>query len=170
MSVKWNLDTSHSEAQFKVKHMVISTVSGEFLDFNASAESDDEKFTNAKFDFSAKVNSINTKNPQRDEHLVGEDFFDAAGHPELVFKGNEFDGESIKGELTLKGITKPVTLNADFGGVIKDPYGNQRAGFELTGEINRKDFGLNWQATTEAGGLVVSDKVKLFVNLEFIKQ
>lgn len=170
MSIKWNLDKSHSEAQFKVKHMVISTVSGDFSSFDATAESDDESFKNAKFEFKADVDSISTKNEQRDEHLKSDDFFNAGEFPELTFKGSDFDGENLKGEITIKGVTKPITLNADFGGVIKDPYGNQRAGFEFTGEVNRKDFGLNWNATMESGGLVVSDKVKLFVNLEFVKQ
>lgn len=170
MSIKWNLDKSHSEVHFKVKHMVISTVTGDFLDFDASAESDDESFSGAKFEFSAKVNSIHTKNPQRDEHLKSDDFFNAAEFPELSFKGNEFTGDALKGEITIKGVNKPLTLQADFGGVITDPYGNQRAGFEFTGQLNRKDFGLNWNATMESGGLVVSDIVKLSVNLEFIKQ
>lgn len=170
MSTKWSLDKSHSEVQFKVKHMVISTVSGDFLDFDASAESQDESFNGANFSFEAKVDSINTKNPQRDEHLKSDDFFNAGEFPTLTFKGNNFSGNKLNGEITLKGTTKPITLNVDFGGVITDPYGNQRAGFEIEGEINRKDFGLNWSATTEAGGLVVADKVKLIVNLEFIKQ
>jgi len=170
MSVKWNLDKGHSEVQFKVKHMVISTVTGEFLDFDASAESDDENFSNARFQFKAKVDSIATKNADRDGHLKSDDFFNASEFPELTFKGNEFNGEKLKGEITIKGVTKPLELDTDFGGVIKDPYGNRRAGFEFTGELNRKDFGLNWSAATEAGGLVVADKVKLSVNLEFIKQ
>lgn len=170
MSTKWSLDKSHSEVQFKVKHMVISTVSGDFLDFDASAESQDESFDGANFSFEAKVDSINTKNPQRDEHLKSDDFFNAGEFPTLNFKGNNFSGNKLNGEITIKGTIKPITLNVDFGGVITDPYGNQRAGFEIEGEINRKDFGLNWSATTEAGGLVVADKVKLIVNLEFIKQ
>jgi len=170
MSIKWNLDKSHSEVQFKVKHMVISTVSGEFLDFDAHASSEDENFTNPEFEFEAKADSITTKNADRDGHLKSDDFFNSAEFPLIRFKGNEFDGEELKGEITIKGVTKPITLDVDFGGVITDPYGNRRAGFEFTGQINRKDFGLNWSATTEAGGLVVSDNVKLFVNLEFIKQ
>lgn len=170
MSVKWNLDKTHSEVQFKVKHMVISTVSGNFSNFNAHAESDDENFKNAQFEFSADVDSINTNNPQRDEHLKSDDFFNSTEYPQLSFKGSEFDGEKLNGEITVKGVTKPITLDADFGGVITDPYGNQRAGFEFTGQLNRKDFGLNWNATLESGGLVVSDNVKLFVNLEFTKQ
>ncbi|MDX9705596.1 MAG: YceI family protein [Weeksellaceae bacterium] len=170
MSVKWNLDKSHSEAQFKVKHMVISTVSGEFLDIDASAETTDGNFSNPNFQFVAKVDSITTKNEQRDGHLKSDDFFNSAEYPELTFKGNNFDGDTLKGEITIKGVTRPIELKADFGGVIKDMYGYQRAGFEFTGELNRKDFGLNWSATTEAGGLVVSDKVKLNVNLEFIQE
>ncbi|SMC77117.1 YceI family protein [Moheibacter sediminis] len=170
MSTKWNLDKSHSEVQFKVKHMVISTVSGEFLDFDASAESQDDNFGNPSFEFTANIDSINTKNPQRDEHLKSDDFFNASEFPTLTFKGSELNGDKLNGEITIKGTTKPVSLDANFGGVITDPYGHQRAGFEFEGEINRKDFGLNWSATTETGGLVVADKVKLIVNLELIKQ
>lgn len=169
MSIQWNLDNSHSEVQFKIKHMVISTVSGEFLDFSASAESEDESFQGGKFEFEAKIDSINTKNPQRDEHLRSEDFFKAEEFPTMKYVG-KLVGDTIEGELTLKGITKSVNLNTEFGGVINDPFGYKRAGFELSGEVNRKDFGLNWDALTESGGLVVSDKVKLFVNLEFVQQ
>lgn len=170
MSTKWIVDKSHSEVQFKVKHMVISTVSGEFTEFDAEAITQNDSFNDAEFKFNANVDSINTKNPDRDGHLKSDDFFNAGEYPALTFTGKGLSGHKLQGELTLKGVTKPVTLNVDFGGVIKDPYGNQRAGFEFEGEINRKDFGLNWDATTEAGGLIVSDKVKLFVNLELIKQ
>jgi polyisoprenoid-binding protein YceI len=165
----WNVDNSHSEVQFKIKHMVISTVSGYFLDFTAKAESEDDTFQGANFEFEAKIDSINTKNPQRDEHLKSDDFFKSSEFPTMKFEG-KLDGDKLNGDLTIKGVTKSVSLDADFGGVITDPYGNQRSGFELTGEINRKDFGLNWDALTESGGVVVSDKVKLFVNLEFVKQ
>ena len=169
MSLTWNLDNSHSEVQFKIKHMVISTVTGDFLDFSANAKSEDETFQGGEFQFEAKIDSINTKNPQRDEHLKSADFFNAEEFPTMSYTG-KLEGNTIKGELTLRGVTKPVNLHAEFGGVIKDPYGNQRSGFELTGEVNRKDFGLSWDALTESGGVVVSDKVKLFVNLEFIQQ
>jgi polyisoprenoid-binding protein YceI len=165
----WNVDNSHSEVQFKIKHMVISTVSGYFLDFTAKAESEDDTFQGANFEFEANIDSINTKNPQRDEHLKSDDFFKSSEFPTMKFVG-KLDGDKLNGDLTIKGVTKSVSLDADFGGVITDPYGNQRSGFELTGEINRKDFGLNWDALTESGGVVVSDKVKLFVNLEFVKQ
>lgn len=166
----WNLDNSHSEVQFKVKHMVISTVTGSFDQFDATAESSSDDFSDAKFSFTAQVDSINTKNTDRDGHLKSEDFFAADQHPEIKFYSTSgIQNGRIEGEIEIKGIKKSISLDADFGGVITDPWGNKRAGFEFEGEINRKDFGLTWTATTEAGGLVVSDKVKLIVNLEFVQ-
>ncbi|MFA5620438.1 MAG: YceI family protein [Weeksellaceae bacterium] len=170
MSVKWNLDKAHSEVQFKVKHMVISTVSGEFKDFNAVVESDDDSFSNPKFEFTAQVDSIDTRIEHRDNHLKSDDFFNASEYPELVFKSTKVDGDSVEGEMTIRDVTKPIKLQADFGGVINDMEGKKRAGVEFSGKINRKDFGLNWSAVTESGGLVVSDEVKLNVNLEFVKE
>ena len=165
---KWNLDPSHSEVQFKVKHMVISTVTGNFDHFNAGVESNDNNFSDAKFEFDAKVESINTKNADRDGHLKSADFFAAEQFPEMKFESTSgIQNGKIEGTLEIRGEKQPITLNADFGGVIKDPYGLTRAGFEFSGEINRKDYGLGWSQVTEAGGLVVSDKVKLLVNLEF---
>lgn len=167
---KWNLDTSHSEVQFKVKHMVISTVTGSFDQFNALIEGDSVDFSDAKFNFTAEVASINTKNSDRDNHLKSDDFFGADQFPQIKFNSTSGiqDGK-IEGEIEIKGKTQPIVLNADFGGVITDPWGNQRAGFEFEGELNRKDFGLSWSATTEAGGLVVADKIKLVINLEFVQ-
>ena len=168
MATKWNLDPSHSEVQFKVKHMVISTVTGNFDHFNAGLESNDNNFSDAKFEFDAKVESINTKNADRDGHLKSADFFAAEQFPEMKFESTSgIQNGKIEGTLEIRGEKQPITLNADFGGVIKDPYGLTRAGFEFSGEINRKDYGLGWSQVTEAGGLVVSDKVKLLVNLEF---
>lgn len=168
MTTKWNLDPSHSEVQFKVKHMVISTVTGNFDNFNADVESNSDDFSNAKFEFDAKIDSINTKNADRDGHLKSADFFAADQFPELKFESTSgIKNGKIEGTLEIRGEKKPITLEADFGGVIKDPYGLTRAGFEFSGDINRKDFGLGWSQVTEAGGLVVSDKVKLLVNLEF---
>ncbi|QLL58105.1 YceI family protein [Empedobacter falsenii] len=168
MATKWNLDPSHSEVQFKVKHMVISTVTGNFDDFNASVESNSNDFSDAKFEFDAKVDSINTKNSDRDGHLKSADFFAAEQFPEMKFESTSgIQNGKIEGTLEIRGEKKPITLNADFGGVITDPWGLERAGFEFSGEINRKDYGLGWSQVTEAGGLVVSDKVKLLVNLEF---
>lgn len=168
MATKWDLDPSHSEVQFKVKHMVISTVTGNFDDFNASVESNSNDFSDAKFEFDAKVDSINTKNSDRDGHLKSADFFAAEQFPEMKFESTSgIQNGKIDGTLEIRGEKKPITLNADFGGVITDPWGLERAGFEFSGEINRKDYGLGWSQVTEAGGLVVSDKVKLLVNLEF---
>ncbi|MGL5234742.1 MAG: YceI family protein [Empedobacter falsenii] len=168
MATKWNLDPSHSEVQFKVKHMVISTVTGNFDHFNADVEANSDDFFDAKFEFDAKVDSINTKNADRDGHLKSADFFAAEQFPEMKFESTSgIQNGKINGTLEIRGEKQPITLNADFGGVITDPWGLQRAGFEFSGEINRKDYGLGWSQVTEAGGLVVSDKVKLLVNLEF---
>ena len=168
MATQWNLDPSHSEVQFKVKHMVISTVTGNFDHFNAGVESNSNDFSDAKFEFDAKIESINTKNSDRDGHLKSADFFAAEQFPEMKFESTSgIQNGKIEGTLEIRGEKKPITLNADFGGVITDPWGLERAGFEFSGEINRKDYGLGWSQVTEAGGLVVSDKVKLLVNLEF---
>jgi len=166
MATKWNLDPSHSEVQFKVKHMVISTVTGNFDHFNADVEANSDDFSDAKFEFDAKVDSINTKNADRDGHLKSADFFAAEQFPEMKFESTSgIQNGKINGTLEIRGEKQPITLNADFGGVITDPWGLQRAGFEFSGEINRKDYGLGWSQVTEAGGLVVSDKVKLLVSL-----
>ena len=166
---KWKIDLAHSEIGFKVKHMMISTVTGHFEDFNAIAETDNDGFVNAEFDFVAKTNSINTKNKDRDGHLKSDDFFNAEKYPELSFKSKSFDGETLVGDLTIRDITKEIKLDVDFNGIAVDPYGQTKAGFEATGTINRKHFNLTWSAVTETGSIVVSDTVKLFVNIQFIK-
>ncbi len=174
-TTKWVLDPTHSDISFKIKHMMITNVNGHFKDFDATVETQDGDFSTAIICFSAKVDSIETKNAQRDEHLKSTEFFDAAEHPEIKFTGKtmqKIDEETYKltGELTMRGVTKPVTFDVNFGGVMKDPWGNERAGFELNGKVNRRDFGLQWSAVTEAGGVVVSDDVKLHASVEFIKQ
>lgn len=169
-TTKWSVDQAHSEIAFKVKHMMISTLTGHFEDFTASVESSEENFKDAKFEFEAKIDSINTKNKDRDNHLKSGDFFDAASFPSMKFTSTSFDGEKLTGDLTIKDVTKTITLNIDFNGVAVDPYGQTKAGFEIKGEINRKDFGLTWSAVTEAGNIVVSDTVKLAVEIQFIKQ
>jgi polyisoprenoid-binding protein YceI len=170
----WMLDTVHSEVTFKVKHLVISSVTGKFKSFEGTVESDKDDFTDARINFSTAVDSIDTGNEQRDGHLKSPDFFDAANHPKITFvstgvtkKGSDY---LIQGDLTLRGTTKPVELHAEFGGIQKDFYGNTVAGFELSGKINRKDFGLHWSAVTETGGIVVSDEVRLAINAELIKK
>ncbi|UNY99812.1 YceI family protein [Zhouia spongiae] len=166
----WAIDTAHSEVLFKVKHMMISTVTGQFDEFEGTVAASDETFKDAVFNFSAKVDSINTKNKDRDTHLKSADFFDAENHPELSFVSKSFDGETLIGNITMRGITKEVNLNVDFNGIAVDPYGQTKAGFEMEGQINRKDFGLSWGAVTEAGNVVVSDKVKLVIAVQFVKQ
>ncbi|MFC6102859.1 YceI family protein [Olivibacter domesticus] len=166
----WNIDKVHSEISFKVKHMMISTVTGYFEDFNATAETSNDDFVNADFSFTAKTSSINTKNGDRDGHLKSDDFFNAEKYPELLFKSTSFDGETLVGDLTIRDITKEIKMYVDFNGIVVDPYGQTKAGFEATGTINRKDFNLTWSAVTDAGSIVVSDTVKLIVDLEFNKE
>jgi polyisoprenoid-binding protein YceI len=175
MATNWILDPSHSKVEFKVKHMMISNVSGHFNRFDAQVETEGEDFMTAKVVFTADIDSIDTGSEQRDGHLKSVDFFDAANFPQLKFVPTKYenvdnDGDyEVYGDLTIRGITKPVKLDVEFGGVIKDPWGATRAGFTVTGKINRKDFGLTWSGVTETGSLVVSDEVRLHVDLEFVK-
>ena len=166
----WSIDPTHSEVAFKVKHMMISTVTGYFEDFQATAKTDGESFNNAVIEFSAKTASINTKNKDRDAHLKSDDFFNSEKFPEIKFASKSFDGEQLTGDLTIRDVTKEITLDAEFNGIAVDPYGQTKAGFEVNGEINRKDFNLTWSAVTEAGSIVVSDKVKLAIDVQFVKQ
>jgi polyisoprenoid-binding protein YceI len=171
---KWKIDIAHSEVHFKVKHLVISTVTGSFNEFSGEIESEKDDFSDAKASFVAQINSIDTNNAQRDGHLKSDDFFAADKFPTLNFNSTSFEKKGsdyvLKGDLTIKGTTKNVELNVEFGGIAKDPYGQIKAGFEITGKINRKDFGLTWSALTEAGGLVVGDEVKLVLSVQFVKQ
>jgi polyisoprenoid-binding protein YceI len=173
-TTKWVLDPMHSEVQFKVKHLVISTVSGFFKSFEGQLETENEDFTGSKIEFSLDVNSIDTTQPQRDEHLKSAEFFDAATYPKITFKSTSFtaDGDDYKlvGDLTIKDVTKPVTLAVEYGGSAGDFYGNTKAGFEVTGKINRKEFGLVWDGVTEAGSIVVGEDIKLNMNIQFAKQ
>lgn len=154
---------------------MITNVTGYFGEYDATLEGDKPDFSDAKITFESNVSSISTKNTQRDEHLKSGDFFDAANHPKITFASTEVkkkDAENfvLKGDLTIRGNTRPVELNVEYTGLTVDPYGQTKAGFELTGKINRKDFGLTWTATTEAGGLVVSDEVRLIAAVQMIKQ
>lgn len=167
---KWVIDPAHSEIGFKVKHMMISTVSGQFEKFDATAETNGEDFTTVSVKVKIDVDSINTKNKDREAHLKSDDFFNAEKFPQMTFVSKSFDGEKLSGDLTIRDITKEVTLETEFNGIAVDPYGQTKAGFELSGEINRKDFGLKWSAVTEAGNVVVSDKVKLIIGAQFVKQ
>ena len=174
-TTKWALDPTHSEINFKIKHMMISNVTGSFTNFNVTAETDGDNFSNSKVSFTTDVNSINTNNEQRDGHLKSADFFDTAKYPEIKFEGTKFEKASdeeyaLHGNLTIRDVTKPVSLKVDFGGIAKDPYGNIKAGFTLDGKINRKDFGLTWNAVTEAGGLLVGEDLKVQAEIQLVKQ
>ena len=171
----WKIDPTHSEVEFKVKHLMITNVTGHFGEYDATVTSSKDDFSDASVSFEASVNSISTKNGQRDEHLKSADFFDATNHPKLTFQSTgvkKKDAERLvlAGNLTIRGNTHPVELNVEYTGTTIDPWGQTKAGFELTGKINRKDFGLTWSATTEAGGLVVSDEVRLIAAVQVIKQ
>lgn len=173
MATKWNIDTAHSEVTFKVKHLMISTVSGNFKVFEGSAESEADDFKLIKnIEFKADVNSINTNNEQRDQHLRSADFFGADENAEMIFRTNSFNvsNDEIQGELTIRNTTRPVTLDVDFGGVVVDPYGQTKAGLTVSGKISRKDFGLTWDAVTEAGSVVVSDQVRINAEIQFVRQ
>lgn len=171
----WKIDQAHSEVEFKVKHLMISNVTGYFGKYEATAEGNNDDFTDAKVTFEAEVASISTKNEQRDQHLQAEDFFHAAQYPKLTFVSTgvkKIDNENYKvaGDLTIRGVSKPIELAVEFSGIVKDPYGQTKAGFEITGKINRKDFGLAFHAVTDNGGLLLGDEVKLQANVQMVKQ
>jgi polyisoprenoid-binding protein YceI len=174
-ATKWAIDPMHSEVQFKVKHLVISTVSGFFKSFEGSLETENEDFEDANISFALNIDSVDTNQTQRDEHLKSADFFNAAEYPQITFKSASFkktgDGEfDLIGDLTIKDVTKSVKLVAEYGGSTADFYGNTKAGFEVTGKINRKEFGLTYDGVTEAGSIVLGEDVKLLINIQFAKQ
>lgn len=172
-TTKWTIDPTHSEVSFKVKHLVISTVTGFFRKFEGAAEVASEDFNGASVTFTADIDSIDTNQADRDNHLKSPDFFDAASYPKLSFEGkitNNGGDYSLVGNLTIRGVTKEVELEVTFGGIVADPYGQTKAGFEIEGKLNRKDFGLSWSAITEAGSVVVSDQVRLILSVQLIKQ
>lgn len=166
----------HSEIEFKVKHLMITTVTGYFESFTVEAETEDENFTNAKnVVFTADVNSISTHNEQRDTHLKSADFFDAATHGQIKFVGNRYENVGgnnyeLYGDLTIRGVTKPVKVDVEFGGIVVDPYGQTKAGFSIQSRIRRKEFGLTWDAVTEAGSVVVSDEIRIIGEIQLVKQ
>jgi polyisoprenoid-binding protein YceI len=171
---KWGVDITHSEVQFKVKHLVISTVTGFFRKFSGAVETASDDFDGADVNFSVDVNSIDTNQEGRDGHLKSPDFFAAEQYPTIEFKDGVLTKKSeseyaLKGNLTIRDVTKPITLDVEFNGIVADPWGNTRAGFEISGKVNRKDFNLNWSAVTEAGKIVVGDEVKLHFNIEVIR-
>lgn len=171
---KWNVDPAHSQVKFTVTHLVISEVDGFFKVFDGSIISKNQDFTDAQIEFTVDVNSINTNNEMRDKHLKGDDFFNAEKYPKMTFKSSSFKKLSgnkyeLTGNLTIRDVTKNVKFDVTHGGVVKDPYGNTKAGFKATTTINRKEFNLKWNAVTEAGGAVVSDDVNIEMKLQFVQ-
>jgi polyisoprenoid-binding protein YceI len=171
----YKIDPTHSDISFKVKHLMISTVSGHFKTFDGTLEFHNPDMTDAKVWFEADITSIDTKNEQRDAHLKSDDFFNAEQYPKLTFKSSSVKKVSdeeyvLTGDFTVRDITKPIELKVEFNGEITDPWGQKRLGFEIHGKISRKEYGLKWNALTEAGGMVVADEVKLAMNVEMVKQ
>jgi polyisoprenoid-binding protein YceI len=174
-ATKWVLDPMHSEIQFKIKHLVISTVTGFFRTFEGEVITEGDDFENAQIDISIDVNSVDTNQGQRDEHLKSAEFFDAEKYPKITFKSSSLKKVSdeeyeLTGDLTIKDTTRSVTLDVEFGGSANDFYGNTKAGFEVKGKISRKEFGLTWNGITEAGTIVAGDDIKLIINAQFAKQ
>ncbi len=174
--VKWTIDPTHSEVQFKVKHLMITTVTGSFQKFDADIETPGDDLSKARVNFRAETASVTTGNEQRDGHLKGPDFFDTAKHPHIVFtstKVEEVDNDgswTLHGDLTINGLSRPVSLDVEFGGVMKDPWGNTKAGLTINGKFDRKQWGLVWNATLEAGGMLVSDEVRIACEVQLVKQ
>jgi polyisoprenoid-binding protein YceI len=175
MPITWKIDPAHSEIQFKVKHLMITTVTGYFKEFEGEVITDNDDFnTTTSIRFSANIDSIDTNNEQRDTHLKSEDFFHAEKYNQLTFTSTRYttlkNEATVQGNLTIRGVTRPVTIDVDFGGTVVDPYGQTKAGFTITGTISRKEFGLTWSAVTEAGSVVVSDDIRLSAEVQLIRQ
>ena len=172
---KWILDSTHSELGFKIKHLMISNVSGSFKNVNAEVISEGTDFSTAQINLSAEMASISTNNEQRDAHLRNSDFFEVEKYPEMTFQSTKVekvdsDTYALYGELTMKGVTKPVRLNVEYNGVTKDPWGGERAGFFVTGKINRSDWGVNFNGVLETGGVMLSEEVKINSEIQLVKQ
>ena len=172
-TTKWVIDPTHSELTFKVKHLMISNVKGEFKTFQANIDGED--FTNSTISANIDASSISTNNNDRDTHLKSSDFFEVENYPEITFASTSIqkvDDDKFKlvGNLTIKGSSKEITLDVEFGGFMKDPYGNEKAGFSINGKLNRKDYGLNWNAVLEAGGVMVGNEIKINAEVQFVKQ
>jgi len=172
---KWVLDPAHSEISFKVKHLMITNVKGEFRKFNADVTTIGDDPSTATVHAVIDTDSISTNDESRDKHLRSADFFDVENHEKIVFEGTSFkkikgDHYELIGILTMKSISKEVKFDVEFGGINKDPWGNQKAGFAISGKINRKDWGLNWNTVLETGGVLVSDEVKINGEVQFLKK
>jgi polyisoprenoid-binding protein YceI len=171
----WQIDPAHTSVEFAVKHMMIATVKGRFAEVAAELELDEENPAKSRVAVAVDVASIDTRQDQRDAHLRSPEFFDAETHPKLTFASKRIDGSldgdfRIVGDLTMRGVTREVTLDASFGGDGKDPWGNARRAFTAKGKVDRRDYGLTWNQTLETGGILVSDDVKISIDAEFVKK
>ncbi len=172
---KWIIDPAHSHIEFKIKHLMISTVKGQFRDFDASIYTTGDDFMTAEIDCWIDAASVDSGNEERDKHVRSADFFDVEHHPQIAFQADSVenvdnDGSyELWGNLTIKGITKKIKLDVEFGGVIKDLWGNEKAIFSINGKINRKDWDLNWNAALEAGGLLVSDELRVSAEIQLMR-
>lgn len=171
---KWNVDASHSNVKFSVSHLMVSDMEGQFNKFDGSIDAPTTEFSNAQVNFTVDVASVNTDNEKRDAHLKSDDFFNAEKYPKMTFKSTSFkkgkgNNYTLEGDLTLRDVTKKVKFDVTYGGTVKDPYGNTKAGFKANTKISRKAYGLKWSAMTEAGGAVVGDEVTIMLRLEFGK-
>ena len=174
-TTKWILDPTHSDLGFKIKHLMITNISGSFKTFQAEAKTEGEDFSTAKINVTVDMASISTNNEHRDAHLRNADFFEVEKHPELTFSSSKIEAIdsntfALYGELTLKGVTKPVKLDVEFSDVTKDPWGGERAGFTITGKIKRSDWGINFNSVLETGGLALGDEVKINAEIQMVKQ
>jgi polyisoprenoid-binding protein YceI len=172
---KWTIDPSHSEISFKAKHLMITNVKGVFKEFEGTVFTTDNSFITSDIEFRMKPASVDTGTADRDAHLRSADFFDVEKFEYATFKGSrveKIDNEYfiLTGDLTIRGVTQTVKLDVEFGGVMKDPWGNEKAGYAITGKVNRKDFGLTWNAALEAGGVLVSDEIKIICDVQLVKQ
>ena len=170
-NIVWNVDPTHTTVKFSVTHLMVSEVEGNFKTYSGKVESPSTDFNNGTVEFAIDVNSINTESADRDKHLMGDEFFNAAKYPKIIFKSTSFkkvagNKYELIGDLTIRNITKKVTFDVKNNGLMKDPWGKMKAGFKATSKINRKDYDLKWSMVTEAGGMVVSDEVDITVNIE----
>lgn len=164
----WTVDASHSELGFTARHLMVSKVRGQFKEFEGSVKVGDV-ISDSQVTAVAQLASVDTGSADRDAHLKSADFFDVENNPTMSFTSTEVTEDSLKGDLTIKGVTKPVVFDLDFNGLATDPWGNQKAGFEATAEINRKDWGLEWNVALEGGGVLVSEKIKINLDVQLLK-
>lgn len=174
-NTQWAIDPAHSEVHFKIKHLMISTVTGTIQNFEGTVETSNDDFSQANISFSADANSITTGDANRDGHLTSGDFFETENHPKITFQSTQFEKNAnghftLTGDLNIKGISKSITLDVEHAGTATDPWGNLKAGFTLTGTVNRRDWGLNWNAALEAGGFLLADDVRILCEIQLAKK